>query len=240
MRLVKRPGFPSTLAIGMATALLFGGLLLTVAVAKEVKVGTATLVLPSPQGYCELDTTQATEARAVSVTERMLNTNRLLAFSADCEQLTKYRTSKGATPLDNIAQYQTLVSWENKELPDAPENVIKWVCNQMRSQGEQVALESTAEIKTRAEQVLANLKVNDMRLLGVVGQEPLACYVALLKNFSTEIGTEKTQAVVFAATIVNSKMVYYYLYAPYASSTTVTNTLKQLRTNITVLWAANR
>ena len=56
----------------------------------------------------------------------------------------------------------------------------------MRSRGEQGALESTAEIKTRAEQVLGKLKVNDMRILGVVGEGPLASYVALLKNFSTE------------------------------------------------------
>ena len=72
------------------------------------------------------------------------------------------------------------------------------------------------------------------------GEEPLACYVALLKKFSTEFGTEKTLAVLLAATIVNSKMIYYYLYAPYASSATVTDTLQQLRTNVAALWAANR
>jgi hypothetical protein len=234
---MKRMDF--VLAIGTVTASICLGLLSTVAVAKEVKVGTATLVLPPPPGYCELDTTQTTEARAVSVTERMLSTNRLLAFSADCEQLAEYRTTKGATPLDNIAQYQTLVSWENRQLPGAPEAVIKRVCEVMRGQGEKIALDRTPEIKARAEQVLKNVKVNDLQLLGV-GEEPLACYVALLKKFSTEIGTEKTQAVVFVATIVNFKMIYYYLYAPYVSSTTVTDTLKQLRTNVTALLAANR
>jgi len=240
MRLMKHMDFLPMLALGIARASICWGLLSTVAVAKEVKVGAATLVLPSPPGYCELDTTQTAEARAVSVTEKMLSTNRLLAFSADCEQLAQYRTTNGATPLDNIAQYQTFVSWENIALPGAPETVIKSACEMMRSQAERVALGTTPEIKARAEQVLKNVKINDIQLLGVVGEEPLACYVALLKKFSSEIGTEKTQAVVLAATIVNFKLIYYYLYAPYATSATVTDTLQQVRTNIDALWAANR
>jgi hypothetical protein len=83
--------------------------------------------------------------------------------------------------------------------------------------------------------VLSNLKVNDMQFLGVVGEEPLACYAALLKRFSSDTGTEKTQAVVVAATIVNSKMIYYYLYAPYVSSSTAMDELKQLRTSVAAL-----
>jgi hypothetical protein len=238
MRLIM--DFLSRLVIGTVIASICWGLLSTVAVAKEVNVGTATLVLPAPPGYCELDPTRTAEARAVSVTERMLSTNRLLAFSADCEQLAEYRTTKGATPLDNIAQYQTLVSWENRQLPAAPEAVIKRVCEQMRSQGEKVVLDSTPEIKARAEEVLKNVKVNDLQLVGVVAEEPLACYVALLKKFSAEFGTEKTSAVLMAATIVNSKLIYCYVYAPYASSATITDTLQQLRTNVAALWAANR
>jgi hypothetical protein len=66
---------------------MLGGLLSTVAFGKDVQIGTATLVLPTPRGYCELDSNNAADAYAISVTERMLSTNRLLAFSADCEQL---------------------------------------------------------------------------------------------------------------------------------------------------------
>jgi hypothetical protein len=79
------------------------------------------------------DSTQTADAYAVSVTQRMLTSNRLLAFSADCAQLAEYRTTKGATPLDNIAQFQTLVSWEDRQLPGAAEDVIKWARSVMRS-----------------------------------------------------------------------------------------------------------
>src|SRR5262245_16640042 len=126
MQLMKR--MVSMWVIGTATTSICWGLLSPVGVAKEAKVGSATLVLPSPPGYCDLDTARTAEAHAVSVTERMLSTNRLLAFSADCQQLAEYRATKGATPLDNIAQYQTLVRWESRQLPGAPEAVVKRVC----------------------------------------------------------------------------------------------------------------
>jgi hypothetical protein len=233
MRLMKR-------TICVAASSICWGLLSVGAIAKEVKVGTASVILPSPQGYCDLDTTQTAEARAVSDTERMLSTNRLLAFSADCEQLAEYRATKGATPLDNFAQYQTLASWENRPLPGPPGAIIKWVCGNMRAQGERIALNATSEIKARAEEVLEKVKVNDIQVLGVVGEEPLACYVALLKKFRSVDSSEKTQAVALVTTIVNFKLIYYYLYAPYVSSATVTDTLEQLRTNVEALWAANR
>jgi hypothetical protein len=209
------------------------------AIAKEVKVGTAAVILPSPHGYCDLDTTHTAEARAVSDTERMLSTNRLLAFSADCEQLAEYRATKGAAPLDNFAQYQTFASWENRPLPGQPEAIIKWVCRNMRAQGERIAFNATSDIKARTEEVLKNVKVNDIQVLGVVGEEPFACYVALLKKFRSVDSSEKTQAVALVITIVNFKLIYYYLYAPYVNSATVTDTLEQLRVNVAALWAAN-
>ena len=56
----------------------------------------------------------------------MLVGNRLLAFSADCAQLADWRTGKREL-LDNIAQYQTLIAWENGPLPAAAVTTIKQV-----------------------------------------------------------------------------------------------------------------
>src|SRR5262245_53291233 len=106
MQIMKGASFLPTLAIGITIATVCCGLHSTVAFGKEVKVGATTLVLPTPPGYCELNKFHTADARAISATERMLSTNRLLAFSADCEQLAEYRTTEGATPLDNVVQYQ--------------------------------------------------------------------------------------------------------------------------------------
>jgi len=240
MHILKRIASLSVVLIGAAAVSMSSAMLSTAVVAKEVRVGPVTLLLASPPGYCELDIDQIVDARAVSLTERMLSTNRLLGFSADCEQLAKYRATKGATPLDNILQYQTLVGWEHRQLPGPPEAVIKSLCEQMRSHSEKLAFATTPEIVARAEQVLKDVRINRIQTLGVVGEDPLACYLASLKKFSAADGIEKAQVIVFAATIINFKIIYCYVYAPYTSSDTLADTLKQLRSNVAALWSANR
>jgi hypothetical protein len=207
---------------------LVGGHAVDWAVAKDAKVGTISLTLPPPTDYCELDATQASDARMLKAIEGMLapTNNRLLVMSADCTQLTDWRAGKRPL-LDNMAQYQTLIPWENGPLPKTPEAVIKDACNQMRSQGEQMVTNMTPDVKARAEQVLKTVKINEMKFMGVVGEEPNACYAAMLQKFHTEVGTDKTQVTVFSSTIVKSKLVYFYLFAPYVSGDSVTNLLAQ-------------
>jgi hypothetical protein len=220
---------------------LLGCLLVAPAVAKEVKVGATLLVLPSPPGYCELDSAQAADTRVVSAIEGMLapSGNRLLAVSADCEQLAKFRTTPDSL-LDNMAQYQTRVSWESRPLSGSPEGIIKQVCEEMRQQGNKLTADMTPDVKARAEQVLKTVTVNEMRFLGVVGEEPLVCYAAMLQKLKTEIGTEKTQLNMFATTFIKSKLIYLYLLAPYVGGDTATSMLEQQRANIAKLRAANR
>jgi len=223
-----------------AAALLLLAVITGNALAKDARVGPASLTLPPPPGYCELDTTQPADDRMVKAVEGMLgNTgNRLLAVSADCAQLADWRT--GRRPLlDNMAQYQTLIAWENGALPAAPEAVVKEVCGQMHAQGDKLLADMTPDVKARAEQVLKTVQVNEMKFLGVVGEEPLVCYAALLQRMRTEVGTDKTQVVVFATTIVKSKIVYFYLFAPYLSGATVTDMLAQQQAHVRRLHGAN-
>lgn len=223
-----------------AAALLLLAIAAGGAVAKDAKVGPATLALPPPTGYCELDAAKSTDTRMVKAVEGMLgNTgNRLLAVSADCAQLADWRTGKRKL-LDNMAQYQTLIAWENGPLPDTPETTIKEICGQMHAQGERLVANMTPDVKARAEEVLKTVQINEMKFLGVVGEEPLSCYAAMLQKFRTEVGTDKTQVTVFATTVVRSKIVYFYLFAPYVSGDTVTEMLAQQQVHIRRLQSAN-
>lgn len=118
--------------IRCTATLLISCFVVVSAAAKDANVGPTMLALPPPTGYCELDAARATDARAVKAVEGMLVGNRLLAFSADCAQLADWRTGKREL-LDNIAQYQTLIAWENGPLPAAAETTIKQVCGQLRA-----------------------------------------------------------------------------------------------------------
>jgi len=67
----------------------------------------------------------------------------------------------------------------------------------------------------------------------------LVCYAVMIQKLKTAIGTDKTQAVIFSTTIINQKLVYYYLFAPYSDSDGIMRMLLQHRSNVARLWTAN-
>jgi hypothetical protein len=219
---------------------LLAGAAIPPVLAKDATVGATSLTLPPPSGACELDATKPSDARMLKAVEGMLGPtgNRLLAMSVDCTELADWRAGTRKL-LDHIAQYQTLIAWQDGPLPGTPEATIKEACDQMRAQGDKLVTDMEPDVKARAEQVLKTVKINEMKFLGVVGEDPNVCYAAMLQKFGTEVGTDKTQATVFATTIVKGKLVYFYLFAPYVSGDTVTDLLAQQRAHVQQLQTAN-
>jgi hypothetical protein len=210
------------------------------ALAKDAAIGTVTINLPPPAGYCELDGAQASDARMLRSINDMLGAsgNRLVAASADCKQLKEWRAGKRPL-IDNMAQYQTLVSLESAPLPAPPELAIKELCNQMRAQADQLMADVADNLKERAEQAMEHIKFDEMQFLGVVAQEPLVCYAAILQKFKTETGADKAQVTVIGTTVIKGKIVYAYLYAPYVNPDSVTLLLAKHKGNIDKLQKAN-
>jgi hypothetical protein len=210
------------------------------ALAGDVNVGGVALKLPPPSNYCDLDTTNPSDSRLLGAINGMLNGsgNRLLAGSADCTELSDWRTGKRKL-LDNLAQYQTLISQENVDLSATGADIVKTACAEMRTQGEQTLAAMAPDIKTRAETVMKAIEINEQRFLGVVEEEPGICYAALLQKFKAETGDDKTQVTVFATTILGSKLVYIYLFAPYRDGAAVADLLAQQKKLTADLQALN-
>lgn len=224
---------PFILAILLGTAFA--------ALAKEVKIGDASIALTMPAGYCELDGKNAADTRVLTATEKLVagGGNQLLAFSAECEQLSDWRAGKRRL-LDNFAQYQTRVSLIDKPLPVPPTEVVKQICAAGRTQGEKIVSVLAPDIHARIEETLRRVKMNETRFLGVLDEDSTACYAALLQKLQTEIGTDKAQIAVFATTIVKGKFVYFYLFAPYAGAETVNATLTKVKSNVAALVGGNK
>jgi hypothetical protein len=217
------------------------GLLVQPVTAKDTTIGPVTINLVPPEGYCELEPGQPSDARMIKAVEGMLAPvgNRLLGMSASCTQLTDWRTGKRPL-LDNISQFQTIVRLEASELPTAPAETVATACNEMRAQGDKLVADMTPDVKARAEQIMQKVKINEMQFMGVVAQDPLVCYAALLQKFRAETGVDKTQVNLFATTVIKGKIVYYYLMAPYVSGATVEEMLARHKVNVDRLHAANR
>lgn len=196
-------------------------------------VGTTVLALSPPPGFCELDAAQAADARMIGAIARTLAMmgNRLLSLSADCAELAEWRTGKRQL-LDNLAQHQTMVSWENARLVVTPQTTIKQTCAEMRARGGQLVSDMASTANERIEEVLKTVKIDEAKFLGVLGEEPLVCYAALVQRTATEAGTEKTQLTVFATTIVGQKLIYYYRLAPYLGGETVAAMLEQVKADM--------
>jgi hypothetical protein len=208
-------------------------------VAKDARIASANITLPPPKGYCELTEQEPSDAKVLNVVKTSSSVTELLVMSADCGQLRDFRSGKRRL-LDDFAQYQTPVS--SKDSSFSREERSKRVgetCAELRSQGVQMLPGITEDINGRLETVSKDIKINESRFLGVLAEDADVCYFALLQKLQTEIGTQKTVAVLSAVTVVEGKYVFYYLYTVYQRPETVTATLARHKRNVEALLAAN-
>lgn len=208
--------------------------------AAGVRIGATSLNLTPPSGYCELDAAKSTDARAVTFIYSSLGGagKHLLSMSAECNQLKDWRAGKRPL-LDKMAEYQTIMRFEDEGLIDEPKVAIKDACDQLRAQADQVLADMPPGIEARAELVMRTANLNEEKLLGVAGEDPLVCYAALLRKFTDEFDVEKAQASVGAITVLKGKIIYNYLFAPYVSGKTIAHLLAQQRASVAKLQAAN-
>ena len=211
------------------------------AVAKEVKIGETSVNLPPPAGFCELDEKKgASDGRVVKAIGDLVRGggNELFAIDAHCKQLSDWRTGKRRL-LDDMAQYQASASSINQLQPAAAEDAIKPVCKSLREQGDKLLSGTMPDTQSRIEATLKTVKLNEASFIGVLAEDPTACYAALLQKLTTEAGTEKTQVALFAITVVKRKMIFYYLFSPYVSVDTVTTMVALHKRNVAALLATN-
>src|SRR2546430_11210025 len=98
---------------------------------------------------------------------------------------------------------------------------FKETCAALRTQGGQTLSNVKKDLKARMEDSVRQMKVNDQRFAGFLGEDPNGCYVALLQKLKAEDGTEVTQLTVLAITSVKDRLPFVNRYAPYVNADTV-------------------
>ncbi len=204
--------------------------------AGETVIGDASISLPVPSGFCELSEGNASEKRALSTLGDLLAKagNKLLGMSAECGQLAGWHG--GGRLLDDYAQYQTPIATLNS----APSETVAQSCAALRAQGDKILANQLPDIKTRVEKTLDGVKMGETAFLGVLAEDPGACYAGLIQKIHTQLNTDKTQVTVFAMTIVRNKSVFTYRFGVYADANSVPDMLAKLKADIAALHAANR
>lgn len=205
--------------------------------AAQATIGGVAVNLPPPAGFCDMTERDPSDKRMVTTLTDLLakSGNRLLGMSADCRQLADWHTGKRQL-LDDYAQYQTPVAGQDKP----PSESVQQTCATLRAQGEKILSNQMPDIKSRVESTLSQIKINETSFIGVLAEDPAACYAGLIQKIRTETGADKTQVTIFAVTIVKDRTVFAYRFAVYVSADTVNGVLAKLKTDIAALSAANR
>jgi hypothetical protein len=224
-------------AASVAIVCAWFGLLLGTApnaAAAQVTLEGVSINLPAPAGFCELNGSNPSDKHALDAIGELVakaRGNQLLAMSADCQQLADWRA--GRRLLGDYGQYQA------PRLAAATQDTFRQTCATLRTQGEATFKNMKGDLKATMEESVRRLKVNDQSFAGFLGEDPTACYVALLQKLKAEDGTDITQLTLLAITIVKDRFVFVNRYAPYLDSDTVNATLAKIKQTIAALQAAN-
>jgi len=220
----------------MLGRLTFAALILAAAVSGasglEAMLGDVFVTLPPPAGFCELTPRYEFDGRMVAVASGLLQKggSKLLVMSADCSQLAEARTGRRLL-LDDAAQYVTPIATIDKP----PAQSVAHACTSLRKRANWMAY----DINARLASVLEKIKINETVFIGVLGEDTNACYAATLQRFRTEGGAERTQAVVFAVTIIRNRTIVIYRLAVYQNQETFNAVLAKLKVDAIALVAAN-
>lgn len=208
---------------------------LPTAMAADATVDGVSINLPVPDGFCPLNRGNPTDQRLLDTIGDALTKahgNQLLAMSADCQQLADWRA--GRRLLADYGQYQA------PRIASANEETLRQTCAALRTQGGATVSNLKKDLKTKMEDAVRDLKVNEQRFAGFFGEEPTTCYVALLQKLKSKEGPDVTELSVLAFTMVKSRFLFVNRYAPYVNAGTVDDTLAKLKLTIAALQAANQ
>ncbi len=116
------------------------------AMAGQAQMGDVSVTLPPPAGFCELSEIDPSDKRMLTIVGGLLEKsgNKLLSMSADCAQLTSWRSGQRRL-LDDYAQYQAQLAIIDKP----PSEAIAQTCATLREEGNKIVAQQTPDIKAR-------------------------------------------------------------------------------------------
>jgi hypothetical protein len=196
----------------------------------KVSVGGREIILVIDPDQCQLDRNHPSDKRVYDLVERGLaGQNELLLAAADCSQIGPWRN--GARPtLDDFTQVQVGLTQRDRDLTGREVETANQICTALRQQGEAAVTGPMNAVRDRFNQVSDTVKINQVQFVGVVREDPEACYASLLQRVRTEHGTDKLILCVYAHVVVRGRLLYLYRYTEgdnFASMVRMTDMLRK-------------
>jgi len=223
------------------------GLVLWIAAPSEADANTVTVlvggrevVLVLDPDQCELDRNDPSDQRVYELVERGLaGHNELLLAAADCEQIPPWRNGLRPT-LDDFTQVQIGLSYRNQDLTGREVATARQICVQLHKQGDALVSKPIADVRDRFNQMSESVKLNETKFMGVVREDPGACYASLVQRVRTDQGANKLILTVFAHVVIRGRLLYIYRYTEGESVDSMLRLVEQVGESVRAHLEANR
>lgn len=177
-----------------------------------VDVGGTAINLVIDPDQCQLDRQDPSDKRVYDLVERGLaGQNELLMAAADCEQIPPWRAGIRPT-LDDFTQVQVGLAYRTLELKGREVATAREICGALNKQGAALTASSVDGVRERFNQASESVKLNETKFMGVVREDPGACYASLVQRVRTDRGDDKLILSVFAHVVIRGRLLYIYRY----------------------------
>lgn len=195
-------------------------------------IGDTFVKLPPPAGFCELTPRYEFDGRTVAVISAYMagESIKLLAMSADCNQLDEAR--EGKRQLDDVATYLI----ENGDIKMPTPFSVASKCSTLRILSKSPI---GTDVDARLASTIERIKVNEAGSVGVIAEDENACYTATLSKNKTETGMQKVLVVLQANTIIRTKAIIVRRQAVYQDLDTIKAVLPKFKSDVAAFVAAN-
>lgn len=223
------------MTLGRTLFLATGFLIVSVSSASSLAamIGDAFVKLPPPTGFCELTPRYEFDGRTMAMLSAFMagQSVKLLAMSADCDQLAAARESKRRR-IEDVVLYQ--ISESDMKMP-TPFSVASQ-CKILR-----IVRRSPigTDVDARQKAILEAINSNEVAFIGVVGEDDNACYTGTLIRQNTDEGAVKVFVELQASTVVQTRAIMVRRQGAYQDRDTIKVMLTKLKSDVAGFVAAN-
>lgn len=226
-------------AWALASVSVVGTSINAIAAESTVEIGGRTVRIWAPEGYCPLNPDDASESRILDLVNRALAGTELLLYSASCQELADWHGGK-IDSLDHVVNIQVATELKSIDIPDHQRlAVIKQLCGVMRQQASADVDWISKDINQRIAEANDVIKINELKFLGVIGEDDNGCYAAMIQKIATEAGTVKAITNVIASTVLAGRVVYVYHLGPSTGAEVLQQLSNTISGHVKALTAGN-
>jgi hypothetical protein len=169
------------------------------------------LKLLVPKGYCALDPSHPADASVISLWQKTFapGIDQLVGAAVECSQLEAWRNPP--LLLVDFTQALTILAPQYETMPyDERTRVPASLCNTVRQQIGQMPSEPRAKLEAKVTAALATLTTGQSKLIGVIDEEPAACYVVVVARAQTVSGAPASVLDVRATVVLKGRVLHFY------------------------------